>query len=71
MMGVYLKHSDPVAEGCIGTGKNKTLMAHKTQRPLLRAWLHSIIPAGPIAFQESANTEPKSDDDNKEKQEIV
>lgn len=42
MMGVYLKHSDPVAEGCLGAGMNKTLMAHKTQRPLLQAWLHRI-----------------------------
>lgn len=41
MMRVYLKHGDPVAEGCLGAGMNKTLMAHKTQRPLLRARLHS------------------------------
>lgn len=31
MMGVYLKHGDPVAEGSICAGMNKTLMAHKTQ----------------------------------------
>ena len=42
MMGVYLKHGDPVAEGCLSAGMNKTLMAHKTQRPLLRAQLHSV-----------------------------
>lgn len=37
MMGVYLKHGDPVAEGCICAGMNKTLIAHKTRRPLLPA----------------------------------
>lgn len=37
MMRVYLKHSDPVAEGCLGAGMNKTLMAHKTQQPLIQA----------------------------------
>lgn len=42
MMGVYLKHGDPMAEGCLGAGMNKTLMAHKTQRPLLRARLRSV-----------------------------
>lgn len=31
MMGVYLKHSDLVAECCLSAGMNKTLMAHKTQ----------------------------------------
>lgn len=41
-MGVYLKHGDPVAEGCLGAGMNKTLMAHKTQRLLLRAPLHVL-----------------------------
>lgn len=39
-MRVYLKHGDPVAEGSLGAGMNKTLMAHKTQRAL-------ILPAGP------------------------
>ena len=32
MMGVYLKHDDPLARGCFSTGMNKILMAHKTQR---------------------------------------
>lgn len=59
MMGVYLKHGDPVAEGCLGAGMNKTLMAHKTQRPLLRAQLHSVYScwARPIRSLRSPNTE--------------
>lgn len=44
MMRVYLKHGDPVAVGCLGAGMNKTLMAHKTQRPLLGAQLCSVYP---------------------------
>lgn len=40
-MRVYLKHGDPVAEGSLGAGMNKTLMAHKTQRALIQAQLQS------------------------------
>lgn len=40
-MRVYLKHGDPVAEGSLGAGMNKTLMARKTQRPLIQAQLQS------------------------------
>ena len=58
-MRVYLKHGDPVAEGCLGAGMNKTLMAHKTQRPLLRAQLHSVYScwARPIRSLRSPNRE--------------
>lgn len=45
-MRVYLKHGDPVAEGSLGAGMNKTLMAHKTQRPFIQAQLQTFIPAG-------------------------
>lgn len=41
-MRVYLKHGDPVAEGSLGAGMNKTLMAHKTQRPFIQAQLQSV-----------------------------
>lgn len=41
-MRVYLKHGDPVAEGSFGAGMNKTLMAHKTQRPFIQAQLQSV-----------------------------
>lgn len=73
MMGVYLKHGDPVAEGCLGAGMNKTLMAHKTQRPLLRAQLHSVYScwARPIRSLRSPNTESWREREREEKQRRV
>lgn len=67
MMRVYLKHGDPMAEGCLGAGMNKTLMAHKTQRPLLRAQLTAFIPAGPDQSHSSNLQTQRSEDRGKEK----
>lgn len=63
LMRVYLKHGDPVAEGCLGAGMNKTLMAHKTQRtpsPSL-ASQRLFLPRRPIRLHESLNTGKKTE----------
>lgn len=44
-MRVYLKHGDPVAEGSLGAGMNKTLMAHKTQPAPSRPGFRAPLPA--------------------------
>lgn len=58
-MRVYLKHGDPVAEGSLGAGMNKTLMAHKTQRPFIQAQLQSVYSCWgrPIMSPTCPNTE--------------
>lgn len=65
-MRVYLKHGDPVAEGSLGAGMNKTLMAHKTQRPFIQAQLQSVYSCWgrPIMSLTCPNTEHRRGEKN-------